>query len=109
MPVGGLGVVPLDVHDDILPAVGLQVLRHEVRVCFRQSFRHCAAEAIPAIPAMGGRAAQLAKRGAPADDGSATAVKGIVSTLNGAASASASCSARILFRRGGGGNAAVLR
>src|SRR5664280_1208280 len=58
---------------------------------------------------MGGRAAQLAKRGAPADDGSATAVKGIVSTLNGAASASASCSARILFRRGGGGNAAVLR
>ena len=45
------GFRPLNVNNDILPAVLLQIFRHEIGVCTNNVLRNGRAVAIPAIPA----------------------------------------------------------
>ena len=51
--VDGGGLVPLDVHHDVFPAEGFQLLRHVLRVAADDALRDGCTVAVPAVPAHG--------------------------------------------------------
>ena len=50
---GCAGLIPLNVHDNVFPAVLFEVFGHEPGIAAHCFFRHCGAIAVPAVPAHG--------------------------------------------------------
>ena len=50
---GGIRLIPLDVHYDVLPPVGLEVLGHVVCVGLGLCLGHGGGKAVPTVPAHG--------------------------------------------------------